>query len=97
MKGIEMRLQNIQSFGKGKQTRVVLDSSHLDANYIETTSGVFYDTSGHEHRCLKCLEPSNWENWPTANRADSKCKCGETHTLNIKSFNENAGILIARY
>ena len=92
-----MRLRNIQSFGKGKQTRIVLDNIHPSTNYIETTSGVFYDIATCEHRCLKCLKTSNWLNWPAHNRADTKCECGEIHTLHIKSFNQTASILIVSY
>ena len=87
-----MRLENIQSIGKKKQLRVVLDSNKPDCNYCETTSNVFYDRSEGEHKCLKCLEPVNWLEWPTNNTAKSTCKCGLKATLSLKNFDNTAMI-----
>ena len=48
-----MRLTNISKIGK-YEYRVVLDSKKESVNYIERTTGVYFDRE--DHRCLKCTQ-----------------------------------------
>jgi len=83
------RLINTMKQGK-YEWRAVLDTD-TDCNYLERTSGAYYQYSSGDHFCLKCHEQICWMHWTkTDTRASSVCDCGENQTLQIMSFSQVA-------